>query len=125
MNPKIEITRKVLEILNPGHTEKDFQNAIKTWWQNFRQKEKGGLRLTELGYNSLNRAGLKDYFVKFENPIIYSNQLIVWIDNFIECPFFISKKGIYVFEEKMAVQLVLFSGNIQKYASAKASRQSA
>lgn len=125
MNPKIEITKKVLEILNPEYKDADYRAAIKTWWQNPRNKDNGGLRLTDVGYNALNRAGLKDYYVKFESPIFYSNQLIIWLDNLIDCPFYITNKGIYVFGEKMAVQLVLFSGNIHKYAAAKANRLSA
>jgi hypothetical protein len=120
MNPKIEITEKVLKILNPEYTETDYKLAARSWWQNPRHKDSGGMRLTDLGYNSLNRAGIKDHFVKFYEPILYTNQLVVWLDNFIECPFYLSKKGIHVFNEKMAVQLVLFSGNIAKFSAAKA-----
>jgi polygalacturonase len=120
MNPKIEITEKVLEILTPGYTNADYKQAFRTWWQNPRTKDAGGMRLTDLGYNSLNRAGIKDHFVKFDEPIEWTNQLVIWVDNFVDCPFYLSKKGIHVFNEKMAVQLVLFSGNIAKFSSAKA-----
>lgn len=125
MNPKIKITQKVLEILNLEYSEKDFKKSLKLWWVNFRQKDKGGLRLTDLGYHALISAGLKDYYIQFDSPIFYTNQLVIWLDQFIECPFYITKKGIYVFDEKIAVQLMLYSGNIQKYTSIKAIRQSA
>lgn len=123
MNPKVNITKKVLEILNPEYTEKDFKNSMLSWWQNFRQKDSGGLRLTEVGYKAFIQAGLKEYYIKFDNKIFYTNKLVIWLDQFIDCPFYITNKGIYVFGEKMAVQLVLFSGDVQKYAFAKSQRQ--
>jgi hypothetical protein len=42
------------------------------------------------------------------------------MDQFIDCPFYLTKKAIFVYSEKMAVQLVLFSGNIQKYGLSRA-----
>jgi hypothetical protein len=42
------------------------------------------------------------------------------MDQFIDCPFYLTKKAIFVYREKMAVQLVLFSGNIQKYGLSRA-----
>jgi hypothetical protein len=59
-------------------------------------------------------------FNKISSYYNYNNQEIIWLDNFIDCPWFLTKKEIFVFGEKMAVQLVLFSGNIKKFAHAKA-----
>ena len=96
------------------------------WWLNFRQKGSGGLRLTEAGLNFIkNHSQIKTYQIEIDKNITLTPQVLVWLDQFIECPFYITKKGIYVFDEKIAVQLVLYSGNIQKYTSIKAIRQSA
>jgi hypothetical protein len=125
MNQKTEITKKVLEIMGINASDERVRKTIPTWWHSTRQKEQGGLRLTEQGYDALVNAGIKDYRIKYENPIYFTNQLMIWLDHFIDCPFYLRNQDIYVFSEKMAVQLVLFSGNIYKYSAAKANRQSA
>lgn len=120
MNQKIKITKYVAEQIGLDVSEKSIRKLKQVWWKNPRLKEKGGLRLTEEGYNSLVSADIKVHRVKFDPIAEYNNQEIIWLDNFIDCPWFLTKKEIFVFGEKMAVQLVLFSGNIKKFAYAKA-----
>ena len=106
-------------------TDDRVRKTIPTWWYSTRQKKQGGLRLTDQGFEAFQTAGIKEYRIKFEDTIHFTNQLMIWLDQLIDSPFYLRNKEIYVFNEKMAVQLVLFSGNIQKYTSAKAIRQSA
>jgi hypothetical protein len=100
------------------------RKTIPTWWYSTRQKEQGGLRLTDQGFEAFQKAEIQSYKVNFSEPVHFTNQLMLWLDNFIDCPFYLRNKEIYVFSEKMAVQLVLFSGNVYKYSAAKARRQS-
>lgn len=90
------------------------------FWVNPRQKDLGGLRLTEDGYNWMKEADIKDYQIDIPNGIFWSNQLIIWLDQYIESPFFLTSKSIFVFNERMAIQLVLFSGNVAKFGLTKA-----
>ena len=117
---KVEITKNILNILNPGYSEKDFKHAFGSWWISTRKKNRGGLRLTPEGFNAFINADIKNYRILYDSPVFFSNQILIWLDQFIECPFFVTPDGIYVFGEKMAVQLVLFSGNIAKFSHAKA-----
>jgi len=120
MNLKLELTEKVLKILKPDADQKLLDQALHTWWANIRKKDKGGFKLTEIGRNAFIQAEIKDYQIKFEKPITLTNQLVIWLDHFIDCPFYVTEKEIYVYSERMAVQLVLFSGNIYKYGQARA-----
>ena len=120
MNPKIEITRAVLNSLGIDASDERIRKTIPVWWMNPRKKFRGGLRLTEQGFECFQKADIKVHKVRFEEPIQYTNKLIINLDNFIECPWYVNNKAIFVFGDKMAVQLVLFSGNIAKFASAKA-----
>lgn len=120
MNLKLEITRKVLDIIRPGTNEKDFKKFLALWWVSTRKKEKGGLRLTEEGFEALKKAEIECHRIRFYEPIEYTNQLIVRLDQMLNCPFYITKKEIHVFNDKLAIQLVLFNGNIQKFTTAKA-----
>ena len=114
MNPKYEITKVVLESLGLPADEKRIKKTIPTWWFSTRIKDKGGLRLTEQGFDCLRKADIKCYEVKFDEPIVATNELIIWIDQNIDCPFFLTNRQIWVFGERTAIQLVLFSGNIAK-----------
>jgi len=119
MNQKIDLTKYVAEHAGLSTDEKSIRKLVSLWWQNPRKKEKGGLRLTDDGFARFTTQ-LKAHRVRFDQPVEYTNQLIIQLDNFIDCPWYVSNKEIYVFSEKMAVQLVLFSGNIAKFSSAKA-----
>lgn len=120
MNQKIEITKYVIEKLGlKSPSERSFKAWIHTLWQNPRLKEKGGLRLTLKGFELLTKSEIKYYEVLLDNnELTFENKFILWLDSTFDCPFFISRNKIYFFNEKPAVQLVLFAGNLQNYYAA-------
>ena len=120
MDQRTEITRYVLQQADKPYDDAYVKKMLPAFWMNPRQKTKGGLRLTDSGWDWLRQADLKYYQIDLPKEIEWTNQLIIRLDQFIECPFYITKKAIYVFGERMAVQLVLFSGNIQKYGLSRA-----
>ena len=120
MDQRTEITRYVLQQAGKPHDDAYVKKMLPAFWMNPRQKTNGGLRLTDSGWDWLRQADLKYYQIDLPKEIEWTNQLIIRLDQFIECPFYITKKAIYVFGERMAVQLVLFSGNIQKYGLSRA-----
>lgn len=121
MNLKLEITKSVLSILKPQYSEKELKKALGSWWVNVRKKDRGGLQLTEAGFQAFESANITAYKIKFFDfpPKIESNQMKLWIDRFMDCPFFITKKEIVVYGNKTAVQLILFAGNVEKFLKAK------
>jgi hypothetical protein len=120
MDQRTEITRYVLQQAEKPHDDAYVKKMLPAFWMNPRQKIKGGLRLTDSGWDWLRQADLKYYQIDLPKEVEWTNQLIIRLDQFIECPFYLTKKSIYVFGERMAVQLVLFSGNIQKYGLSRA-----
>lgn len=122
MNLKVELTKKILEILNLDSSQQNIQKIIPVWWYSTRKKPTGGLQLTSVGFEAFIQADIKNYKIKFLEPIVLSNKLVLWLDNYIDCPFYLRSKEVYVFSEKTAVQLMLFSGNIQKFTEARATR---
>lgn len=120
MNQRNEITKYVLEQAGLPCDEKAVKKTVAVWWQNPRKKSNGGLRLTEQGYGCLKKADIKDYQIDLPKDIEWTGRLIIRLDQFIDCPFYLTNKSIFVFSERMAVQLVLFSGNIQKYGLSRA-----
>ena len=120
MNQRTEIVKYVLQTLGKSHDDAYVKKMLPAFWMNPRQKAKGGLRLTDSGQEWLQLADIKCYQIDLPKEVEWTNRLIIQMDQFIDCPFYLTKKAIFVYGEKMAVQLVLFSGNIQKYGISKA-----
>ena len=118
-NQKIEVTKYVATQFGLPTDDKSLRKLIAQWWAYPRHKDRGGLKLTDEGFARLT-AHITSYPVLFVEPMEYTNQLVLYLDNFINCPWYISKKHLYVFDDKMAVQLVLFEGNIARFSRAKA-----
>ena len=104
------------------------ENIIKkfrgTWWQNVRGKEHGGLRLTDQGLEFVETySQIKTYKVEILKEISITPQILVWLDQFIESPYHLTKKHIIVLKEKSAFELYLFHGDVRKMGYAKAMHQ--
>lgn len=104
------------------------EDAIKRnymlWWQNTRAKGDSGLRLTKDGFDyAVDNAELESYEIRFPNEIKFTPQVFLYLDNFIDCPYYVTKKCIYVFSEKMALNLMMFAGDIKQYGLARAMAQ--
>jgi hypothetical protein len=119
MNLKSEITLKVAQILNLAIDEKSLKTYKTKWWTNPRDKSKGGLQLNDQGFLYFEQAEIKNHKIKLEPKLELTNQIAIKLDQFIDCPWYIHRNHIYVYSEKMAVQLVLFSGNLQRFIEAK------
>jgi len=91
------------------------------WWFNFRNKEDGGLRLTQTALDFIEQQSqIKTYKIELEKDITITPQILVWLDQFIDSPYFIDKKHITVLRERCAFELYLFRGDIKKMGYAKA-----
>jgi len=90
------------------------------WWQNTREKSEGGLRLTDAGLEILKSAEITSYHIPYPKEMPITAQVIIYLDNFIDCPYHLDKTGITVTNERKAVELALFSGDLRKYGIAKA-----
>jgi hypothetical protein len=53
-----------------------------------------------------------------------TTQTIIFLDQFIDCPYFLTNKNVTVTNERKAVELTLFSGDIRKYGMSKALKRS-
>jgi hypothetical protein len=93
----------------------------RTWWQNNRKKDVGGLRLTDQGYEFLvGELEMREYEIPFTEPIEMSPQTIIFLDRYIDCPYYITSQSITVFSEKKSFELMLFSDDIRKLGIIKA-----
>jgi hypothetical protein len=119
MNQKVELTRYVANQCQLPTDDDSIKHYLIQWWLNPRVKISGGLRLTDEGFDRVSEH-VKRHRVIIDEPIAYTNKVIIWLDNYIDSPWYVTDKEIFVFSERMAVQLVLFSGNIARYSEIKA-----
>lgn len=120
MSIKLDLTKYVADQLGLETDQKNIQGLKRLWWRHTKDKPKGGLRLTEKGFESLKAVDIKFHKITIEKDLIWTNQMTIWLDNFIDCPWFLTNLEIWVTTEKMAIQLVLFSGDVQKFLYSKA-----
>ena len=91
------------------------------WFINNRTKDDGGLRLTMDGFEFLSdELDLVSYEVPFTEQIDLSPQTIIFLDRYIDCPYFLTNQSITVFSEKKSFELYLFSDDIRKFGLVKA-----
>lgn len=120
MDIKLQLTKEFLIGTGLPDDQKSLENYLWTWWTNPRLNGERSMGLTGQGYDMIaNQVGLKFYQVDLPKDTYFSSQLIIWLDKFINCPYYLTKKSIFVSREKVAVQLVLFSGDLQKFGNAK------
>ena len=121
MNLKDTYTSVFLKAAEQEADEETVKKYKALWWYNFRNKDNGGLRLTEAGINFIrNDAQIKTYDIEIDKSLTLTPQILVWLDQFIDSPYFISKKQITVIRERSAFELYLFNGDIKKMGYAKA-----
>ena len=94
------------------------------WWQNNRSKDTGGLRLTEAGFDILTEIDLATYDIPYPRDMPLTTQVIIFLDQFIDCPYYLTNRSITVTNEKKAVELTLFAGDLRKYGLTKAMTRS-
>jgi hypothetical protein len=121
MNKKV-YTKIFLSQLDKDASDISVSEYMPLWWQNTREKEEGGLRLTESGFDVVNSL-IATYEIPFPTDMKLTTQVIIFLDKFIDCPYFITKQSIFVTNERKAVELTLFSGDMRKYGIAKALRK--
>lgn len=91
------------------------------WWQSNRVNKQTAFRLSEAGYMFLiSELELKEYEIPFTEPIELSPQTIIFLERYIDCPYFLTNQSITVFSEKKSFELYLFSDDIRKFGLIKA-----
>ena len=93
----------------------------RTWWQSNRVNKQDAFRLSDKGYEFLiSELELKEYEIPFTEPIELSPQTIIFLERYIDCPYYLTNQSITVFSEKKSFELYLFSDDIRKFGLIKA-----
>jgi hypothetical protein len=121
MNIKDTYTKVFVQAANQFCDNTTIKNLRSKWWTSTRCKDAGGLRITTecLEYIQTN-SQIKTYKVDLPRDLVIGPQILIWLDQFLQCPYHLEKKSITVLTEKAAFELYLFSGDVRKMTSSKA-----
>jgi len=121
MNWKESYTKVFLKQLGQSVNDLNLRSYMAEWWRNPRTKDTGGMRLTEEGFRMMTEdLDISFYEVPYASDMTMTTQIIIWLDNFIDCPYYLGKRSISVTDDKKALELHMFSGDIKKYGISKA-----
>lgn len=120
MPSKTTYTKIFLKELGKSTSDATVKEYMPLWWKNNRDKGSGGLRLTDAGFEVLLQIDLATYDIPYPRDTPLTTQVIIHLDKFIDCPYYLTNRSITVTNEKKAVELSLFSGDLRKYGITKA-----
>lgn len=114
-------TKVFLQTQEKSLDEANIKLYHRQWFKNTRSKTVGGLRLTDEGYAFLiSEMKLAEYEVPFTEEIELNPQLIIFFDQFLDCPYYLTRHSLTVFSEKKAFELHFFADDIRKFGLMKA-----
>lgn len=121
MDRKDTYTSVFLKAAGKEVQDTEIKNLKGMWWFSTRGKSAGGLRITDACLEFIEtEAKIKTYQIDLPKDLTIGPQVLIWLDQYIESPYHLSKNHLKVLTEKTAFELYLFSGDIRKMGAAKA-----
>jgi hypothetical protein len=115
------LTKIFLQQWGKSTDEANVQLFSRKWWQSNRVNKQTAFRLSDEGYMFLiQELELQEYEIPFTEPIELSPQTIIFLERYIDCPYYLTNQSITVFSEKKSFELYLFSDDIRKFGLIKA-----
>ena len=116
---RITLTKIFLNQWGQSIDEANVVYYSKKWWKNNRIRN-NSFSLSDEGLDFLqNELKLKFYTIPFNESIQKSPQTIVYLNRFIDTPYYLSDKSLIVFSERQSLEMYLFSDDIRKYGIIK------
>ena len=95
MNWKETYTKVFLKQSGKAISELSVKEYMPLWWKNTRGKETGGLRLTDAGFEFITQQiDLQTYEIPYPPEFELTTNTIIWMDNFIDCPYYLAQRCI-------------------------------
>ena len=117
-------TRVFLKSAEMGVTDENVSVYLRKWFMNTRKKAEGGLRLTDDGFDFVKDIlELKLYEVPFPATLDLKPQVILFLDKFIDCPYYLTPESITVLSERKNFELHLFAGDVRQFGLIKAMKR--
>lgn len=114
MDAKVAITREMLLMAGEDASVKNVKKHLRVFWKNPRLNGVRSMSLTKEGYEFM-KPYMKFYTIDLleESDELIKN--IIWLDKYLDCPFFLENKRIRLTREKTAINLMLYGGDLNQF----------
>jgi hypothetical protein len=116
---KIEYTAKSYPILNglfPLVCKNEI-DAHRLIWVN--PNNDADFRITNVGIQAFVRAKIKEYNIRYPEPVLISSRIMLLCKKYILSPHYLYNNSISVFDERIAFELILFNGDLTQYIDSR------
>jgi hypothetical protein len=121
MISRTALTKIFLQQWGKSIDDANVQLFSRKWWQSTRVGKDSAFRLSDEGYEFLvKELDLREYEIPFTEPIELSPQTIIFLERYVDCPYYLTNMSITVFSERKSFELMLFSDDIRKFGLIKA-----
>ena len=118
------LTKIFLEQWGKSSDDINVKLFSRKWWFSSRVRKQNAYRLSEEGLEFLTKTlELQSYEIPCSEKIDMSPQTIVFLERYLDCPYFLTNKSITVFNERKCVELYFFSDDIRRYGLSKAMKE--
>jgi len=114
MDPKVAITHEILLMSGEDTSADNVKKNLKIFWKNPRLNGVRSMALTKLGYQFM-EPHLKFYTIELTDAPEELIRNIIWLDKYLDCPFFLENKRIRLTRERTAVMLMLYGGDLNRF----------
>lgn len=115
------LTKIFLQQWGKSIDDANFEIFNRRWWQSTRSNKKNAYRLSDEGFEFLiGELDLKSYEIPFTDPIELSPQTLIFLERYVDCPYYLTPMSITVFSERKSFELFMFSDDIRKFGLIKA-----
>ena len=121
MISRLALTKVFLQQWGKSTDDANLELYGRRWWQSNRVNKPNAFRLSDEGYEFLTKTlEIQMYEIPFTEPIELSPQTIIFLEKYIDCPYYLTNQRITVFSERKSFELYLFSDDIRKFGLVKA-----
>lgn len=118
---RLTLTKVFLQQWGKSTDDANLELYGRRWWQSNRVNKPNAFRLSDEGYEFLTKTlEIQMYEIPFTEPIELSPQTIIFLEKYIDCPYYLTNQSITVFSERKSFELYLFSDDIRKFGLVKA-----
>jgi len=101
------------------HDTEQFKKLKLAIWFNPRPTDRS-YRLTNYGLDLIISGEINTFKVKFPEEFDLTPQVLIWLDKYLDSPYYVNRKFIIVLTELAAFELYLYSGDIKKFGHSRA-----
>lgn len=101
------------------HNRENLDKYKALWFRNYRATTANGLRLTDEGLARVTATDITTYKIDLPDKFKLTPQILLWLDQHLECPYYLANTHVILLKEAAALELILFAGDLRKLGYAK------